>query len=109
MTWCSIAFARSRTIPLSVYCGCRSKLSFAVSPAPHVANAVVEPCSALLSTHALLKLTDVTFCVDNEVVCRCNLGIERPTYTNLNRLITQVGSSLTASFRFDGALNVYVS
>ena len=30
----------------------------------------------------------------------------RPTYTNLNRLIAQIISSITASLRFDGALNV---
>ncbi|CAE7937669.1 TUBA, partial [Symbiodinium necroappetens] len=36
-----------------------------------------------------------------------NLDIERPTYTNLNRLIAQIISSLTASLRFDGALNAY--
>ncbi|KAH8056746.1 hypothetical protein JL721_9864 [Aureococcus anophagefferens] len=44
--------------------------------------------------------TDVTFCLDNEAlydVCRRNLDIERPTYTNLNRLFAQVASSLTAS------------
>ena len=35
-----------------------------------------------------------------------NLGVERPTYTNLNRLIAQIISSITASLRFDGALNV---
>jgi tubulin alpha len=47
--------------------------------------------------------------VDNEAiydVCRRSLGIERPSYTNLNRLISQVVSSITASLRFDGALNV---
>merc|ERR1739848_703591 len=33
-------------------------------------------------------------------------GIERPTYTNLNRLLAQCISSVTASLRFDGALNV---
>ena len=32
--------------------------------------------------------------------------IKRPTYTNLNRLIAQIVSSITASLRFDGALNV---
>ena len=32
--------------------------------------------------------------------------MERPTYTNLNRLIAQILSSITASLRFDGALNV---
>ena len=42
-------------------------------------------------------------------ICRRNLDIERPTYTNLNRLIAQVISSLTASLRFDGALNVDVT
>jgi tubulin alpha len=47
--------------------------------------------------------------VDNEAIydiCRRNLDIERPTYTNLNRLIAQVVSSITASLRFDGSLNV---
>ena len=42
-------------------------------------------------------------------VCRRNLGIQRPSYSNLNRLIAQVISSLTASLRFDGALNVDVT
>ena len=65
-------------------------------PGPHalqIANAVVEPYNAVLSTHALLEHTDVTFCMDNEALydtCRRNLDIERPTYTNLNRLIAQV-------------------
>ena len=39
-------------------------------------------------------------------ICRRNLDIEKPTYTNLNRLLAQVVSSITASLRFDGALNV---
>merc|ERR1719164_401157 len=52
---------------------------------------------------------DVAVMLDNEAlydICRRNLDIERPTYTNLNRLIAQIISSLTASLRFDGALNV---
>jgi tubulin alpha len=47
--------------------------------------------------------------VDNEAIyyiCRRSIDIERPTYTNLNRLIAQIVSSITASLRFDGALNV---
>ena len=35
-----------------------------------------------------------------------NLDVERPSYTNLNRLLGQIVSSVTASLRFDGALNV---
>merc|ERR1711907_393358 len=52
---------------------------------------------------------DVAFMLDNEAIydiCKKSLNIEQPTYTNLNRLIAQVISSLTASLRFDGALNV---
>nr|KAF6300232.1 hypothetical protein mPipKuh1_009367 [Pipistrellus kuhlii] len=47
--------------------------------------------------------------IDNEVIydiCHRNLYIECPTYTNLNWLIGQIVSSITASLRFDGALNV---
>ena len=39
-------------------------------------------------------------------MCKKNLGIDRPTYANLNRLIAQVVSSITASLRFQGSLNV---
>jgi len=50
--------------------------------------------------------------LDNEAIydiCKRNLDIERPTYTNLNRLVAQVISSLTASLRFAGALNVDIT
>ena len=73
---------------------------------------MVEPYNSVLSTHSLLEHTDVAFMLDNEAlydICRRNLDIERPTYTNLNRLIGQVISSLTASLRFDGALNVDIT
>ena len=87
----------------------KPKLSFAVTPSPQVSSALVEPYNSVLSTHALLDHTEVTFCLDNEAlydVCKRNLDIERPAYSNLNRIIAQVISSLTASLRFDGALNV---
>ena len=34
------------------------------------------------------------------------LGGERPSYSNLNRIIAQAVSSITASLRFEGSLNV---
>merc|ERR1711899_501919 len=97
---------------LSVDYGKKSKLGFTVYPSPQVSTSVVEPYNSVLSTHSLLEHTDVAVMLDNEAVydiCRRNLDIERPTYTNLNRLISQVISSLTASLRFDGALNVDVT
>ncbi|KAK2109154.1 Tubulin alpha-3C/D chain [Saguinus oedipus] len=74
-----------------------------------ISTAVVEPYNSILTTHTTLEHSDCAFMVDNEAIydiCRRNLDIERPTYTNLNRLIGQIVSSITASLRFDGALNV---
>jgi len=59
-----------------------------------------------------LEHTDVDVVLDNEAVyriCQKSLDIERPTYHNLNRLVAQVISSLTASLRFSGALNMDIS
>ncbi|KAI3897051.1 hypothetical protein MKW92_052038 [Papaver armeniacum] len=97
---------------LSVDYGKKSKLGFTVYPSPQVSTSVVEPYNSVLSTHSLLEHTDVAVLLDNEAIydiCRRSLDIERPTYTNLNRLVSQVISSLTASLRFDGALNVDVT
>ncbi|XP_016385189.1 tubulin alpha chain isoform X2 [Sinocyclocheilus rhinocerous] len=94
---------------LSVDYGKKSKLEFAIYPAPQVSTAVVEPYNSILTTHTTLEHSDCAFMVDNEAIydiCRKNLDIERPSYTNLNRLIGQIVSSITASLRFDGALNV---
>ncbi|KAF2435731.1 tubulin subunit [Tothia fuscella] len=94
---------------LSTDYGKKSKLEFAIYPAPRVSTSVVEPYNAVLSTHSTNENSDCTFLVDNEAVydiCRRNLDIPRPDYEHLNRLIAQVVSSITSSLRFDGALNV---
>jgi tubulin alpha len=94
---------------LSVDYGKKSKLEFTVYPAPQLSTAVVEPYNSILTTHTTLEHSDCAFMVDNEAIydiCQRNLGIERPSYTNLNRIIAQVVSSITASLRFDGSLNV---
>lgn len=84
-------------------------MEFAIYPAPQVSTAVVEPYNSILTTHTTLEHSDCAFMVDNEAIydiCRLNLGVTRPSYSNLNRLISQIVSSITASLRFDGALNV---
>lgn len=112
---------------LSVDYGKKCKLEFCVYPAPQLATSVVEPYNSILTTHTTLEHSDCSFMVDNEAIfdiCRRNLSIERPNYENLNRLIAQGGSyalehssmarlivvtvvsSITASLRFDGSLNV---
>ncbi|CAA6665152.1 unnamed protein product [Spirodela intermedia] len=65
------------------------QLGFTVYPSPQ---------RALLLT-LFWSHTDVAVLLDNEAIydiCRRSLDIERPTYTNLNRLVSQVISSLTA-------------
>ncbi|KAF0289590.1 Tubulin alpha-3 chain [Amphibalanus amphitrite] len=64
---------------LSVDYGKKSKLEFAIYPAPQVATAVVEPYNSILTTHTTLEHSDCAF---------------------------MIVSSITASLRFDGALNV---
>jgi len=97
---------------LSVEYAKKSKLDFCIYPSPRVSTAVVEPYNSVLSTHSLLELTDVAFMLDNEAIysiAQNSLGIGRPSYSDLNRLIAQVISSLTASLRFDGSLNVDIN
>jgi tubulin alpha len=95
---------------LSVDFAKKSKFEFAVFPSPQISTTIVEPYNCVLAAHVKINQhSNCAFVVDNEALyklCRCALDIERPTYTNLNRLIGQVVSSLTASLRFDGDLNV---
>jgi tubulin alpha len=97
---------------LAVDYGKKTKLEVNIYPAPQVSTAIVEPYNSILTTHCSLEFSDVAFLMDNEAIydiCVRNLDIARPTYTNLNRLIAQIVSSLTSSLRFDGALNVDLS
>lgn len=110
--------------------GSQSKLGFSIYPAPQVrlqiesencscsvtafqiSTAVVEPYNSILFTHTTLELCDVSFLVDNQAIydiCTKYLQTVRPTYTNLNRIIAQIISSITASLRFEGALNVDIN
>lgn len=73
---------------LSVDYGKKSKLEFAIYPAPQLSSAVVEPYNAILTTHSTLEHSDCAFMVDNEAIfniCTKNLGVERPTFSNINR------------------------
>ncbi|XP_033635077.1 tubulin alpha-1A chain-like [Asterias rubens] len=94
---------------LSVDYGKKPKLEFAIYPSPNLASAVVEPYNGVLSTHTIIEHSDCAFMVDNEAIydiCKRNMDIDKQTFTNVNRLIAQIVSSITASLRFDGSLNV---
>jgi len=87
----------------------KSKIGFEIYPAPKMSTCIVEPYNAMLSTHWLLDHTEVSVVLDNEAIyaiCQKQLNIDRPSYEDLNKIIAKVISSMTASLRFDGELNV---
>merc|ERR1711899_24668 len=80
-----------------------------MGPSPTISTCVVEPYNALLTTHWLLDHTEISIVLDNEAIyeiCQKNLDIKRPSYDTLNRMIAKAVSSMTASLRFEGELNV---
>merc|ERR1712241_1370091 len=85
------------------------KIGFEIYPSPTISTCIVEPYNGLLSTHWLLDHTDVSLVLDNEAcyeICQTKLDLKKPSYSNLNKIIAKVVSSMTASLRFDGELNV---
>jgi len=94
---------------LAIDYGKLTKIGFVLYPSPTLATSVVAPYNAILSTHSLLENARICVSLDNEAIydiCHKNLEIKKPTYGNLNQVIAQVISSLTASLRFCGDLNV---
>lgn len=86
-----------------------SKIQIGVYPAPEISSTVVEPYNAIFSTHSTLDQIDCSFMFDNQAlyeIAQQKLSIDQPMYSQLNRLMSQVISSLTASLRFSGVLNV---
>jgi len=87
----------------------KSKIGFEIYPSPKISTCIVEPYNSMLSTHWLLDHTEVSVLLDNEAIyaiCQKQLDIKRPSYSDLNIIIAKVISSMTASLRFDGELNV---
>ncbi|ETO21824.1 tubulin alpha-3 chain [Reticulomyxa filosa] len=87
----------------------KPKLGFEIYPSPNLSACVVERYNSLLATHWLLDHTEVSLLLDNKAIygiCQKQLRIAKPDVNNLNRLISKVISSMTASLRFSGELNV---
>ncbi|KAJ1911852.1 Tubulin beta chain (Beta tubulin) [Tieghemiomyces parasiticus] len=86
----------------------RMMATFSVLPSPKVSDTIVEPYNATLSVHQLVENSDQTFCIDNQAlydICQNTLKISAPTYSHLNRLVTDVMSGVTTCLRFPGQLN----
>lgn len=90
------------------YKHCKTKMHVTVFPSPTLSPVIVEPYNGVLGVSRGLDHTDSNVFFDNESlynVCTRHLDIERPTYSNLNDIISQVTASITASTRFEGGIN----
>ena len=104
-TYSGSGFASLLAERLSVDFGKKSKLEVTIYPAPQMATSVVEPYNAILATHTMLEHSDCSFLMDNQAIfqlCKKRLDIERPSYSNLNRLISQVGAVLGSFWGYVG-------
>ncbi|KAK9471867.1 Tubulin/FtsZ, GTPase domain-containing protein [Dipodascopsis tothii] len=82
--------------------------TYSVLPSPKVSDTITEPYNAVLSFHQLVESSDSTFCLDNEAlydICIKTLKIDRPSYSDLNQLVSLVMSGVTTCLRFPGQLN----
>ena len=62
-----------------------------------------------MATAGILEHIDISFMMDNEAlydIYKKKLNVMRPSYDNINHLISKAISSLTASIRFEGELNL---
>uniref|UniRef100_A0A3Q2CIE9 Tubulin alpha chain n=1 Tax=Cyprinodon variegatus TaxID=28743 RepID=A0A3Q2CIE9_CYPVA len=67
---------------LSIDYGKKSKLEFAIYPAPQVSTAVVEPYNAILTTHTTLEHSDCAFMVDNEAIYDISIYMHKSSGTH---------------------------
>ena len=86
----------------------RIMTAFSVVPSPKVSNVIVEPYNATLALHQLIENTDQCVLLDNEAlydICFRTLKLTKPTFGDLNHLISMAMSGVTCSLRFPGQLN----
>lgn len=84
-------------------------LSFSIYPSPRISDVLTEPYNAIFSTYRLVRDTNATIVLDNDGIYKIaqeQLGIANPTYSDLNKLISQSMVNLTSGMRFSGTLNL---
>jgi len=65
-------------------------INYSIFPSPNLSTAIVEPYNSILASHSMIDYSNVSIILDNEAIyniAKRNLDIEKPTYTNVNRLI----------------------
>mmetsp|Transcript_30184 Transcript_30184/g.29487 ORF Transcript_30184/g.29487 Transcript_30184/m.29487 type:complete len:143 (-) Transcript_30184:540-968(-) len=89
--------------------GALPKISCPVYPSDKLSSSVLEPYNSVLHTTKMLEHSSVSMCFDNGGLynrCHNNLGIEKPSFLHMNKLLAHYISSVTTCLRNDGSLNV---
>jgi tubulin alpha len=82
-----------------------NKINLTLCPSPKLSNSVIEPYNAVLANQIAIEYSDLNLLFDNEAIYNIleqKLRIPDPSFGNINRLIAQVASSITANIRFEG-------
>lgn len=83
--------------------GKKFKFSTSVFPSAMYSQSTVDPYNAILHSHSTIETLDCDILFDNQTMfdrCSKNLTIHQPSYTDINRLLAQMLSSVFLSHRF---------
>ncbi|CAH8448094.1 unnamed protein product [Dicrocoelium dendriticum] len=83
--------------------GKKFKFSTSVFPSSMYSQSTVDPYNAILHSHSTIETLDCDILFDNQTMfdrCSKNLTIHQPSYTDINRLLAQMLSSVFLSHRF---------
>jgi hypothetical protein len=86
--------------------------SAAILPSPQVSSVVTEPYNTVFALDILKRSADACIVFDNEAMLKLahdKWNIEEPSLDDLNQLIVEVLTGITASMRFTGFLTVEIS
>ncbi|OON19738.1 Tubulin/FtsZ family, GTPase domain protein, partial [Opisthorchis viverrini] len=86
----------------------RSKIQVGIYPGPRLSTGIVEPYNSVLTFNSSMEQSELSILLDNESLydlCDTGLGVPRPTYTDVNRIVAIIFSCMTVSLRFESSLN----
>lgn len=88
-------------------CSKFDKLELMTYPSVVKSPGIVEPYNSILSQHYTIDAMDVSLMFDNETMYKVfeeHLHVRSPTHTHINKMISQMYNSITASARFPGTV-----
>ena len=85
-----------------------STLGLVVYPSPTFSNTIVEPYNAILSIRSLIEYQSLTVLIDNQAMYghhSAATGQSSAGYSDINGMVAQAFSAVTAPMRFRGDMN----